>query len=644
LKLSVIIVNYNVRYFLEQALGSVKRAMHGIDGDVWVVDNNSADDSLPMVRTRFPETKVIANTDNTGFAVANNQAIRASTGQYVLLLNPDTVVEEDTLTKCIAFMDAHPDAGAVGVRLIDGTGAYLPESKRGFPTPWVAFCKTIGFGRLFPRSARFNGYYLGHLSPTATHEIDVLVGAFMFMRRTALDQVGLLDEAFFMYGEDIDLSYRIVQGGFKNYYLPTTSIIHYKGESTKKGSLNYVRTFYQAMIIFAEKHFTGSQKGLYIAMLKVAIWFRAVITISQNMMQRFALPLADSVLIFSGLVVLKNFWAQYFFRDPDYFEPQILWLNFPLYTAVWVLICWLSGAYDTPVSLRRLYRGLAVGTLFLAAIYGFLDLDYRTSRALILLGAVWAFLSTTLIRLAQHYLQHGNLRLGQNRLRNLAIVGGPDERQRVLMLLKQAGVQQNIIGSIAPTGLATPTDLNDLSRLDEVVRIYRINELIFCSKDLSAQEILAAMSRLGPELSYKIMPEESMSIIGSSSKNTPGELYTIDIRYNLAQAGQRRNKRVFDLAICLGLPFVMLYGLFSPQSPSANFRALLRYWLPVFVARRTWVGYAGTDTRDLPKLNTGVFTHLDHLRLGAQEPETIKRLNTLYAKDWSVWRDVEGMV
>jgi GT2 family glycosyltransferase len=533
-KLSVIIVNYNVRYFLEQALGSVRRAMQGIDGDVWVVDNNSVDDSVAMVRDRFPEVKLIANTDNTGFAVANNQAIRASQSEYVLLLNPDTVVEEDTFTKCIAFMDAHPDAGAIGVRLIDGSGAYLPESKRGFPTPWVAFCKTIGISKLFPKSALFNGYYLGHLDPNETHEIDVLVGAFMCMRRKALDRVGLLDEAFFMYGEDIDLSYRIVQGGFKNYYLPTTSIIHYKGESTKKGSLNYVRTFYQAMIIFAEKHFQGSQKGLYIAMLKAAIWFRAVVTLVRNFMEQFALPMLDFSAIFAGLTLLKNFWANYYYKNPDYFEPSVQWFNFPLYGAIWVVTMWLSGAYDAPVSLRRSLRGLAVGTLLLAAVYGLLDLDYRSSRALLLLGALWAVASTTLLRVLMHYFQTGNFAIGRERVRNLAIVGGSAESQRVKALLQTAGVHRNIIGTVAPFGARTEADLNDMARLDEVVQIYRINELIFCSKDLSAQEILNAMSRLGPTLSYKIMPEESMSIIGSSSKNEPGELYTIDIRYNLA--------------------------------------------------------------------------------------------------------------
>jgi GT2 family glycosyltransferase len=643
-KLSVIIVNYNVRYFLEQALGSVRKAMEQIDGDVWVVDNNSADDSVRMVRERFPEVQLIANTENTGFAVANNQAIRLCKGQYVLLLNPDTLVEEDTFLKCIAFMDAHPKAGALGVRLIDGSGAYLPESKRGFPSPWAAFCKTAGIGRLFPQSATFNAYYLGHLDPMQTNKIDVLVGAFMWMRRTALDAVGLLDEAFFMYGEDIDLSYRIAQGGFDNYYLPTTSIIHYKGESTKKGSLKYVRIFYQAMIIFAEKHFSGSQKGLYIFMLKVAIWFRAGVTLVRNMAERFALPLLDICLIYSGLVVLKDFWANYYYHDPQYFLPNIQWFNFPLYTAIWVSSTWLSGGYDQPTNLRRIFRGLAFGTLLLAAIYGFLDLDYRSSRALLLLGAAWAMVSIVLSRLVIHALKTGNLYLGREQVRNLAIIGSQSESQRVRSLLQTAGVHKNIIGTIAPLQQATAADLNDMSRLDEVVRIYRINELIFCSKDISAQEILASMSRLGPNVAYKIMPEESMSIIGSHSKNDPGELYTIDIRYQLAEKGQRRNKRVFDLLICMVTPLLLIYHLIQPRSTSAKIPQILRSWLPTLIGKKSWVGYAGSDTHDLPKIPPGVFTPLDGLALPIKDAQTIKRLNTLYAKDWTIWRDWECVV
>ena len=255
MKLSVVIVNYNVEHFLEQCLYSVRRAMQGVEGEVFVVDNNSVDGSLKMLAAKFPKNKMIANKENVGFAKANNQAIRLSKGEYVLLLNPDTVVEDDTFTKTIAFMDSHPDAGGLGVKMVDGKGRFLPESKRGLPTPMTAFYKIFGLSKLFPHSRRFSKYHLGYLDEDEVNPVDILAGAFMLMRRATLDKCGLLDETFFMYGEDIDLSYRITLAGYKNYYFPETRIIHYKGESTKKTSVNYVLVFYKAMEIFANKYF-----------------------------------------------------------------------------------------------------------------------------------------------------------------------------------------------------------------------------------------------------------------------------------------------------------------------------------------------------------------------------------------------------
>ncbi|HOY07209.1 MAG TPA: glycosyltransferase [Saprospiraceae bacterium] len=638
MRLSIIIVNYNVRHFLEQALGSVRRAVRGIDAEVWVVDNNSVDDSVRMVEEKFPEVRLIVNRDNPGFAKANNQAIRQSTGEYVLLLNPDTLVEEDTFSKCLAFMDSHPEAGALGCKLIDGTGKFLPESKRGFPSPWVAFCKTFGLSAIFPRSKTFNRYYLGYLDVDKTSEADVLAGCFMFIRRSALDRAGLLDEAFFMYGEDIDLSYRIIQAGFKNYYFPETKIIHYKGESTKKGSLNYVRTFYQAMIIFTRKHFTGRQAGLFVFMLQGAIWLRAGMTLAKNFWDRIWLPAVDTMLIYAGLVVLKNFWANYYYKDPEWFKTDVLWFSFPLYILIWLGTAWLNGGYDQRYDIRRLVRGLAFGTVVLAAVYGFLDLDYRPSRALVLMGAVWAVLATIGVRAVAHFVEFKNFRLGLDKIRNLLIVGSMKESERVTGLLRQVGISPNLIGVIAPPGETDGREyLCAFSQMDEVVRIYRVNELIFCSKDIRSQDIMACMTRLGPAISYKIVPEESMSIIGSSSKDEPGELYTIAIRYNIAQAGQRRNKRVFDLLICLALipaaPFWLLFSSHRMQ--------WIGNWRAVFSGKKTWVGYAPQgNTTSLPSLKTGVFSPLDTLRDIHPTTQMIDRLNFLFAKDWNVWRDL----
>jgi GT2 family glycosyltransferase len=275
LKLSVIIVNYNVKHFLEQALHSVRKASQHIPVEVFVVDNHSADGSGEMVRRKFPEVILIENKENFGFSKANNQAMRLAKGEYFLLLNPDTVVQEDTFEKVVAFMDATQDAGGVGVKMIDGKGHFLPESKRSLPTPEVAFYKMFGLSALFPKSKRFGKYHLGFLDKDQTHEVEVLSGAFMMMRKSVLDQTGLLDEDYFMYGEDIDLSYRIIQAGFKNYYFPDTAIIHYKGESTKRTSINYVFVFYRAMVIFAQKHYSARHAKLFSLLIHVAIYIRA---------------------------------------------------------------------------------------------------------------------------------------------------------------------------------------------------------------------------------------------------------------------------------------------------------------------------------------------------------------------------------
>ncbi|MFI5220084.1 MAG: glycosyltransferase family 2 protein, partial [Bacteroidia bacterium] len=224
-KLSIIIVNYNVKYFLEQCLLSVFKALKEINSEIFVVDNNSVDGSAELIREKFPSIRLISNSDNKGFSKANNQAIRESSGEYVLLLNPDTVVEEDTFSKIISFMDSHPEAGALGVYMIDGKGNFLPESKRGLPSPSVAFYKIFGLSGLFPKSKIFGKYHVGFLDKNKTHEVEVLSGACMMLRKSVLDKIGLLDEDYFMYGEDIDLSYRIIKAGYKNYYFPGTRII-----------------------------------------------------------------------------------------------------------------------------------------------------------------------------------------------------------------------------------------------------------------------------------------------------------------------------------------------------------------------------------------------------------------------------------
>lgn len=277
MKLSIIIVSYNVRYYLEQCLLSVRRAVQGIEAEVIVVDNHSQDGSMDYLPPRFPEVTFVRGKHNLGFARANNKAIVRSSGEYVLLLNPDTVVGEDVLRECVAFLDAHPDAGAAGVRMLKSDGSDAKESRRGVPTPLTSFYKMVGLCARFPRSKVFGKYYMGYLPWDEPSRIEIVSGAFCMLRREGLDKVGLLDEDFFMYGEDIDLSYRLLQGGWHNWYLPVR-ILHYKGESTQKSSFRYVHVFYEAMLIFLGKHY-GNLSLLLTLPIRLGIYARAAFTL-----------------------------------------------------------------------------------------------------------------------------------------------------------------------------------------------------------------------------------------------------------------------------------------------------------------------------------------------------------------------------
>lgn len=291
LKLSVIIVNYNVKYYLDQCIRSVLRAfvlMH-TPAEIIVVDNHSADGSVDYLEKRYPQmlypmVRFVRSAHNLGFARANNIAIRQSRGEYVLLLNPDTIVGEDTLKASVDFMDAHEDAGAVGVRMLGAQGRRAMESRRGLPTPMVSFFKMLGFCNRWPHHRLFGKYYMGYLPWDEPCQIEVVSGAYCMLRRKALDEVGLLDEDFFMYGEDIDLSYRVLKGGYHNYYLPV-DILHYKGESTQKSSFRYVHVFYEAMLIFFRKHYSGMTFLLSLP-IKTAIYAKALMALVGMLSER----------------------------------------------------------------------------------------------------------------------------------------------------------------------------------------------------------------------------------------------------------------------------------------------------------------------------------------------------------------------
>lgn len=624
MQLSIVIVNYNVRYFLEQCLVSVQRAIVGIDAEVFVVDNASADGSVEMVQRRFPFVKTIANKNNVGFSKANNQAIEIASGKYVLLLNPDTVVAEDTFTKCITFMDARPDAGALGIRMVDGKGNFLPESKRGLPTPSVAFYKTFGLAKFFPKSTTFGRYHLGFLSEHQTHEVEILSGAYMFMRKEALDKVGLLDETFFMYGEDVDLSYRIIKGGYKNYYYHDTTIIHYKGESTKKGSLNYVKVFYNAMIIFARKHFSGNQSGLYSLLINFAIVFRGLLTLLAGLFASSYLFIVDALLSFTGIYFIKTYWEDMIKYHENYYPNEFLFIVVPTYIFIWIVAAFLSGAYDKPFRVANILRGILLGTITIAVVYAFIPNEWRFSRAIILLGAAWTGFEMLVTRTVYQLIKNQSFSATDSDDKHSLVVGNTDAA-RAVSILRGLGNTQEI---------NTVTDLNAVKK---ATAIYRNNEIVFCSADYSYAGIIEQITQCGNKIDYKILNPGSDALIGSNSKDSAGDLYVAEKSYALFKPENLRSKRVFDIAVSLALLPLLPVNLFVIK----NFGSFMGNWLRVLGGKKSWVGFStGTNLKQFPSAKAGVLHPTDSIQ-GLQLTETdLAEAELNYARRYSVNNDV----
>lgn len=633
MKLTIIIVNYNVRHFLKQCLQSVEHAAKKTDCEVFVVDNNSVDGSVSMLKNEFPRVKLIANKKNVGFSKANNQAIKQASGDYLLLLNPDTVVEEDTFLKVTQFMDNHQDAGGLGVKMIDGNGGFLPESKRGLPTPLVAFYKISGLASLFPQSKKFGQYHLKYLNKEENHEVDVLSGAFMLLRKKVIDQIGGLDETFFMYGEDIDLSYRITKAGYKNYYYAGTTIIHYKGESTKKESINYVMVFYNAMIIFAKKHFARRYASLFSLLIRLAIMMSAGLAIIKRVVRKLAFPVVDFFSVWAGFWLLTPFWEQYHFRTDSWFPDYYITNVVPLYIVAWIISLVYSGGYDKPHKMINVFKGVGWGVLFLLIVYALLPEELRFSRVMLLLGALWASIILPLTRIAYSYIK----RAGHKTDTPNAIVVGEKDALQTLSKILSAQSFETIIGYVA-TRNYTPNDaLGNLENIEDVVRVNQVNEIIFSAHHLYSRTIIRLMVKFGdPRIRFKIVSPDGISVIGSSTIQSLDDVYSVDVN-TINKPTNKRFKRTFDVFIAL---FLLITYPISVFTISNKPRLIQNIW-SVLKGSRSWVGFADTpDLHELPPIRKGVLNPV-MLQKKRQLPDNIRqRLNMIYAKDYRLINDL----
>ncbi len=638
--ISIVIVNYNVKHFLEQCLHSVYKALTGIQAEIFVVDNNSVDGSCQIVREKFPQVKLIENKENVGFAKANNQAIRKAVGRYILLLNPDTFVQEDTLKKCIDFCDRDSTIGGLGIKMIDGKGNFLPESKRSLPTPQVAFFKIFGLSSLFPKSKVFGKYHLGYLDKDKNHEVEILAGAFMMLRKEALDKTGLLDETFFMYGEDIDLSYRIILAGYKNYYFADSTIIHYKGESTKKGSINYVLVFYRAMIIFAQKHFSNKNARIYSLFINIAIYIRAALGIVRRVLLKLFEPVVDFLAIYLGFLFFIPIWELHKLGAKDYYPTDYYLYVIPSYILIWLFFIFYAGGYEKRIHPINLFKGVVFGTFAIIVVYAFLPEDLRYSRALILLGSLWTFGSVFVSRLFGTYLFKENRKLLiKNHIKRIATIGSKNETERVLKILRESGKAFSFIGFISPNEKSIQKGgLGCLKQLEEIVKINKIDELIFCSEDIEGSAIIESMlATTHIDAEYKIAPPESASVIGSNSINTTGDLYVVDLN-SLSTGINKRKKRTFDFTVSIML--LITWPVFAFVIRSS--KEYLRNIVFVLFGKYTWVNIV-LDKHHIPgheNIIKGVLSPEDAMKQKKLSGALKERISIMYAKDYRVVNDI----
>ncbi len=638
--LSVIIVNYNVQYFLDQCLQSVFESKHNLDLEVFVVDNASVDGSVNMVKEKYPQCHLIANDENLGFSVANNLAIRKSNSTYTLLLNPDTILSEDCLQKCFDQMQAHQDIGALGVKMMDGKGSFLPESKRGLPTLWTAFSKMAGLSALFPKSESFNKYHLGHLDKEKNHEVDVLSGAFMFMRTETLDKTGLLDEQFFMYGEDIDLSYRIQQSGYKNFYFAETEIIHFKGESTKKSSLSYTRNFYNAMIIFNKKHFSGNS-GLVNILVTLAIMASGFFAFLKRHLLPLVFPVVNALLIFGIFLLVKEFWATYYFQNANYYKDIPVIPLFAGSALVYSFVLFLVGYYDEDSKFADYLKAWGLGALIMLIAYSFLPESYRFSRAIVFISISLIFLVLWLTRKIYNKISKGNWNFDTLKNRGVVIIGSSESAMSIKSQLMAFNPQTKFKGAISPNETIDPkVHVASVDKIQEIVKMEQPHEIIFCSKDMSNAQMFGIMQKLGNKYNYRRSAFDESSIIGSDSKNAMGNWFSSNLNFALALPKMKRQKRFFDFVFSILLLLIIPMVLVLSRSRWK----VLKNIFPVLTGSKTWVAYIDNQVNsELPKIKSGVFTHL------AEEVSSFGKadhdlLDQEYAKSYTIWKDFLALV
>jgi O-antigen biosynthesis protein len=649
--ISVIIVNYNVCEFLRGALESVRRslAVGGLTGEVMVVDNASTDGSQEMVRRDFPGVILYDLPKNVGFGKANNIAMREAKGDYLLILNPDTIVAEDTLRIMVDYMRSHPECGVSGCKLLNADGSFQISCRRGFPTPWASFTKLFGLSSIFPNSPLFAQYNLTYLPDNETYEVDALAGAFMLLSQDAFKKTGGFDEDFFMYGEDLDLSYRIKKARLKVMYVHSTSTIHFKGESTRRSVMNEVKVFYEAMHIFVKKHYGASP--LFTLMLRLGIMARSVLAFFKKYRGGITLAAFDVAMVFVAVLGISKVLFGAYQGLPDYDYPWV----FIVPPIVVLGVMWIVGAYQ-PENRRRsrsVILAMPAVVIVLSSLTYFFK-EFTASRSLILTLAGVLTILLVFVRLLFRFIdrfRYGGEGSAKPRLRRTLIAGTGAEALRIAELLRSSGFVKRYelvgfvgedINTIGQKLHGNVTDLGTLEMLPRLIKQYRINQVIFPSDAFTYSEMLSAMQAVSSDLeaqevSFNVVPQSTDVLLSRSKievispEESNDSFAVMPLEYNVQKMSHRFAKRVFDITLSvIAFPFVVVFGKASEL-------------LKVLGGSLSLVGMhsAGKRTAKLSKHGILTLADITYEHQSDIRPEDIDQLNLYYARHHTIGMDIE---
>ncbi len=648
--LSIIIVNYNVKEFLLNLIDSIKKASSGMSVEIIVVDNASEDGSIESLRENHPDVVLIENKENLGFGKANNIGLEKANGKYLLMINPDTIVREDTLTKMISFFESHPDAGMAGCKVLNPNGTLQLACRRSFPGPWTSFTKVTGLSTLFPKSKLFAKYNLTYLDENQTYEVDAISGSFMMMKKEVYNKVGGFDPQFFMYGEDLDLCYRVQQAGYKVYYYHETEIIHYKGESTKRSSIDETRVFYDAMKLFVQKHLSTSFIVEFI--LRFAIFLRRLFAFANH----YRLPIMAAVfdfIIFSAAVYIaeKTYLVNVTWEGfPSEIKPYVYFVP----ALFQILIAFLSGSYKREtLSLLRTIIGLFFGVILLSAMTFFFK-QFAFSRAVVIITYAISFVSFSIWRIIAKLGFKVGLSL-ESRGGNTLIVGTSEKSAQLASKLKNNYTNvYHVVGLIGQSIKDFGKEVNGfkvvgtLENINKVIIEKKVRRVIFSSEEISFNDMFRTVARnQNEEVQFLFSGSRLDYLVGKSSITMLDDIPLLKVNYNISAFVHRFSKRLLDISLSVPIllflyPFIYLASKVSGKS--GDFTRFILNIPSVLTGMMSLVGPRDSSFYgDLFIGKKGVTGYWYTEIFDKDDKDEETKLNIYYARNQSIWLDLEIM-